>query len=71
MSKIDFSNMNTEGSFFNQSTEKKTRKKKEIKSDKKIQIYVTSFEEQELIKKASSQHITVKQLILNNTIYNN
>lgn len=67
--KIDFNNMNTESKNILDSSIKQQRKKKEVKSNKRIQLYLTENEERALLDKAEKEHITIKQYILRKTIY--
>ena len=67
--KIDFNNMNTESKNILGSNSKKERKKKEVKSNKRIQLYLTADEESALLNKAEEEHITIKQYILKKTLY--
>lgn len=66
--KVDFSKMDTTAKNLLEPT-KTTRQKKQVKSDKRVQIYITAEEEQELISRAEQEHITLKQYILRKTIY--
>jgi len=69
MSKVNFSNMNVSSKNVFDTNTKQIRKKKDVKSDKRLQIYLTADEEQELYNRADEEHITIKQYILKKTIY--
>lgn len=67
--KIDFNNINTESKNILDNGIKQERKKKAVKSNKRIQLYLTENEEKALLNKAEEEHITIKQYILKKTIY--
>lgn len=69
MSKVNFSNMNVSSKNVFDTNTKQIRKKKDVKSDKRLQIYLTEDEERELFNRADEEHITIKQYILKKTIY--
>ena len=73
MPKVDFSNIDVSSKNYTTTSSTPTssteRKKKDIKSNKRIQIYLTADEERELFNRADEEHITIKQYILKKTIY--
>jgi len=71
MTKVDFSNIDVSSKNYTTSTTSSPveRKKKDVKSNKRVQIYLTADEERELFNRADEEHITLKQYILKKTIY--
>lgn len=70
MPKVDFSNIDVSSKNYTTTSSTPTeRKKKDVKSNKRVQIYLTADEERELFNRADEEHITLKQYILKKTIY--